>query len=533
MPGQMKSHIAKGVLPASAPQLIWLRRDLRLTDHAALHAALAQPHPVVLVFVFDTTILEPLRAEHGLAQPIDRRLGFIHASLQAIDDELKSVGSRLVCGYGPAGERIAQLAQALGACRVISAQDYEPAAIARDLQVAQSLKALGADFVQVKDQTVFQGAELLTGAGRPFSVFTPYKKAWLRTFEPSMAAERATRDLPARVLPAEILAAAGLQAQNSPLAQSDRPADWGLGLPSLGSMGFSDDSLKAISLEPAAKGAQLLLRDFETRAHLYQEARDFPAVKGPSYLSTHLRFGTISLRECVRKAIELGAELSPASDGSGSAGPSTWLSELIWREFYMQILANFPHVVNASFKPAYDQLAWNEGPKADHDFAAWCEGQTGYPIVDAGMRQLNQTGYMHNRLRMIVASFLTKDLGIHWLRGERYFALKLNDYDLSANNGGWQWAASTGCDAQPYFRIFNPTSQSERFDPKGQFLARYLPELAGLPEKKRHAPWLAGDMTLGSAGVELGRDYPLPLVDHDQARKATLARFAVLKQAAN
>ena len=533
MPGQTMSMQAKGVLPGSAPQLVWLRRDLRLTDHAALHAALAQPNPVVLVFVFDTTILEPLRAEHGLAQPIDRRLGFIHASLQAIDDELKAMGGRLVCGYGPANKRIPQLAQALGACRVISAQDFEPAAIARDLQVAQSLKALGADFIQVKDQTVFQGTELLTGAGRPFSVFTPYKKAWLRAFEPSMAAERATQGLPARLLSAESLAAAGLQAQALAQPQSDRPADWGLGLPSLSSMGFSEQSLKAVSLEPATKGAQALLQDFETRAHLYQEARNFPAVKGPSYLSTHLRFGTISLRECVRKAIELGAELSPASDGSGSAGPSTWLSELIWREFYMQILANFPHVVNASFKPAYDRLAWNEGPKADQDFVAWCEGQTGYPIVDAGMRQLNQTGYMHNRLRMIVASFLTKDLGIHWLRGERYFALKLNDYDLAANNGGWQWAASTGCDAQPYFRIFNPTSQSEKFDPKGQFLARYLPELAGLSEKQRHAPWLAGGLVLKAAGIELGRDYPAPLVDHDQARKATLARFAALKQAAD
>ena len=536
MPGPTKPLIAKGVLPGPAPQLVWLRRDLRLVDHAAIGKALEQQNPILLVFVFDTTILEPLRTEHGLAQPVDRRLGFIHASLQAIDEALRQMGSRLICGYGPADERIAELAHALGACRVICAQDFEPAAIARDQQVAKRLKALGADFVQVKDQTIFQGTELLTGAGRPFSVFTPYKKAWLRAFEPSMAADKATRGLPKRALPRETLETVGFPEHPPATTVSNeglKPANWGLGLPSLSSMGFSEESLKSVPLEPATRGAQALLKDFETRAQHYKEARDFPAVKGPSYLSTHLRFGTISLRECVRRAIELGAELTPASDGSGSEGPSTWLSELIWREFYMQILANFPHVVNASFKPAYDQLAWNEGPKADQDFAAWCEGQTGYPIVDAGMRQLNQTGYMHNRLRMIVASFLTKDLGIHWLRGERYFALKLNDYDLSANNGGWQWAASTGCDAQPYFRIFNPTSQSEKFDPKGQFIARYVPELTGLPEKKRHAPWLAGDLTLQAAGVALGRDYPMPLVDHDQARKATLARFAVLKQASD
>lgn len=531
MPGLSKPPTTLGVFPGEAPQLVWLRRDLRLTDHAVIHKALEQPGPVLLVFVFDTTILDPLHDAHGVASPVDRRLGFIHASLEAIDQALQAMGSRLVCGYGVAQERLPQLAQALGACRVVCAQDFEPEAISRDQQVAGALKRLGIDFVSVKDQTLFQGTELLTGAGRPFSVFTPYKKAWLKAFEPSMAAEQSTKGLSQRLASKAQLEAVGLAEQAQACAQTAAPIDWGLGLPGIGCMGFSEESLKTLTLKPGAEAAQGLLKDFEGRAHQYKEARDFPAVKGPSYLSTHLRFGTVSIRECVRKAIELGAELNPASDGSGSAGPSTWLSELIWREFYMQILANFPHVVHASFKPAYDQLAWQEGGQAEQDFQAWCEGRTGYPIVDAGMRQLNQTGYMHNRLRMIVASFLTKDLGIHWLRGERYFALKLNDYDLAANNGGWQWAASTGCDAQPYFRIFNPVSQSEKFDPKGQFIARYVPELAALPEKQRHAPWLAGGLGLQAAGVELGRHYPGPMVDHDQARKATLARFAVLKQA--
>jgi deoxyribodipyrimidine photo-lyase len=216
---------------------------------------------------------------------------------------------------------------------------------------------------------------------------------------------------------------------------------------------------------------------------------------------------------------------------SGDLGASTWLGELIWRDFYAQILANFPHAAAGNFKPAYNRIAWREGQDADADFAAWCEGRTGYPIVDAAMAQINQTGYMHNRLRMIVASFLTKDLGLDWRRGEAYFALHLNDFDLSANNGGWQWAASSGCDAQPYFRIFNPVSQSEKFDAEGKFIRRYLPQLAGLPNKAIHAPWEAAPLELQAAGVRLGDNYPLPMVSHSVARAETLARYAVVKTA--
>jgi deoxyribodipyrimidine photo-lyase len=213
----------------------------------------------------------------------------------------------------------------------------------------------------------------------------------------------------------------------------------------------------------------------------------------------------------------------------GSRGAEVWLSELIWRDFYHQVLHHHPHVVGASFKPAYDAIRWEHGKHAEELFAAWCEGRTGYPLVDAAMHQINQTGYMHNRLRMVVASFLTKDLGIDWRRGEAYFALHLNDFDLAANNGGWQWAASIGCDAQPYFRIFNPVSQSEKFDPEGKFIRRYLPQLAKLPDKLIHAPWLARPVDLAAAGVGLGRDYPLPVVAHDAARARTLERYAVVK----
>ena len=273
-----------------------------------------------------------------------------------------------------------------------------------------------------------------------------------------------------------------------------------------------------------AKRQVFFFDDFLGRIERYEDTRNFPAVKGPSYLSVHLRFGTISPRLLARTAHRLMRE--------GNPGATTWLSELVWRDFYFQILHHHPHVVGQSFKPAYDAIAWETGPEADALFAAWCEGRTGYPLVDAAMAQINQTGYMHNRLRMVVASFLVKDLGIDWRRGEAYFATHLNDFDLAANNGGWQWASSSGCDAQPYFRIFNPVSQSEKFDPEGKFIRRYLPQLAALPTKALHAPWLARPLELQEAGVRLGDTYPLPVVEHDAARQRTLERYAVVKTAA-
>jgi deoxyribodipyrimidine photo-lyase len=292
------------------------------------------------------------------------------------------------------------------------------------------------------------------------------------------------------------------------------------GVPSLARIGFDATDLAALAVPTGVAGARCLLDDFLTRIDRYGVARDFPSVKGPSYLSVHLRFGTLSVREAVRAA--------RSNPGEGS---DVWLGELIWRDFYFQVLANFPHVTQGSFKPAYDAIDWETGARADGLFAAWCEGRTGYPLVDAAMTQLNRTGYMHNRLRMVTASFLTKDLGIDWRRGERYFAEKLLDYDLAANNGGWQWAASTGCDAQPYFRIFNPVSQSRKFDAGGKFIAQWLPQLADLPADARHAPWEAGALLLAAAGVQLGKDYPQPVVAHDEARAQTLRRYGVVRQA--
>jgi deoxyribodipyrimidine photo-lyase len=254
----------------------------------------------------------------------------------------------------------------------------------------------------------------------------------------------------------------------------------------------------------------------------YDQTRNFPSVKGPSYLGVHLRFGTVSIRQLVGLALQRKL--------AGSAGAAVWLAELVWRDFYFQVLSNFPHVAENAFKPEYDQITWEQGAHAQTLFAAWCQGTTGYPLVDAAMAQLNQTGYMHNRLRMVAGSFLVKHLGLDWRWGERYFAEKLNDFDLSANNGGWQWVSSSGCDAQPYFRIFNPVSQSEKFDAQGKFIKRYVPQLAGLSAKAIHAPWLAKPVELLAAGVELGRDYPLPIIDHAEARALTLQRYGVVRK---
>jgi deoxyribodipyrimidine photo-lyase len=283
-------------------------------------------------------------------------------------------------------------------------------------------------------------------------------------------------------------------------------------------MGFARSDLDTLRITAGRSGALGLFDDFRSRIDRYRDARDYPALRGPSYLSVHLRFGTVSIRELARYAHERSAD---------SEGASTWLSELIWREFYQQILYHHPQVATASFRPEYDRIRWDEAPEP---FAAWCEGRTGYPLVDAAIAQINGSGYMHNRLRMVTASFLTKDLGIDWRRGERWFARRLLDYDLAANNGGWQWAASSGCDAQPYFRIFNPVAQSQKFDPEGRFIRRYLPQLANLSPQEIHAPWLLSRERQQQAGCVIGADYPPPIVDHAQARQRTLARYAVVRQ---
>jgi len=466
----------------AAPVLVWFRRDLRDHDHAALAAALASQSPVCCAFIFDTDILDALPSRQ------DRRVEFILGSLQQLDAALRARGSGLIVRHGRAVEEIPRLASELGASAVHANRDYEPAAQARDAEVERKLAANGCSFNLFKDQAIFERDELLTGAGRPYTVFTPYKNAWLKRLS---AADQAPFSATGRFAPA--------------------PAE---NLPTLAELGFAPTDLEQLGIVPGMAGARQLWDEFRAgRIGRYGALRDFPAVKGVSYLSVHLRFGTISIRELVRGALAAQAD--------------TWLNELIWRDFYFMILDRFPHVVERSFKAEYDAIRWADWPAG---LAAWQAGRTGYPLVDAAMRQLNHCGWMHNRLRMIVASFLCKDLGVDWRHGERYFAEQLNDFDLSANNGGWQWAASSGCDAQPYFRIFNPVTQSAKFDPEGRFIRRYVPELARVPDKYIHAPWLIGRLEQETIGVVIGRDYPGPIVDHATARNATLARYAVVKK---
>ena len=486
--------------------LVWLRRDLRLYDNTALSHALKESKQVWITFIFDTDILKPLIKgelnQKGLKH--DRRVDFIWQGLKQMDGQLRQMGGGLIVRYGKSTECIPQIAKELGVETVFTNHDYEPSAIARDEAVKDLLSKQGIEFETFKDQVIFEKKEILTNSNTVFSVFTPYKNNWLKSLQ--------EKDLTAH------------ECNPKPGQYAPVPKKLDLPFPPLESMGFCSTSIESY-LPPGSDGGQLFLEDFLSRIDQYQVGRDFPAIKGVSYLSTHLRFGMLSIRGLVREAHRRML--------AGSMGATIWLSELIWRDFYFMILANHPRLANGvSFKPDYDNIVWESGTQAKKLFQAWCEGKTGYPLVDAAMHQLNQTGYMHNRLRMVVASFLTKDLGIDWRWGEAYFAEHLNDFELSSNNGGWQWASSSGCDAQPYFRIFNPITQSEKFDADGKFIRRYLPQLEKLSKKSIHAPWQAGHIELETAGIALGRNYPYPIVDHDEARKKTLVRYNVVKKIA-
>ncbi len=458
--------------------LFWFRRDLRTEDNRGLYEALAKHNQVYCAFILDSSILDPLPRQ-------DRRVDFIMASLQSLQLELRQHGGELLVRHGLPIEEIPLLARNLGVDCVYANKDYEPAAILRDRRVSELLEAEGRRLSLYKDHVVFEEDEILTAASRPYTVFTPYKNNW----------QKKVRH--------QDLEVAGSASMLHKLAQ--HPAT---DLPALQDFGFESSDLSSLPIAPGSTGARVLLDDFSDRIEHYKTLRDFPSVKGVSYLSAHLRFGTISIRRLARLAYE-----------RQNAGADCWLGELIWRDFYQQFLWHFPNVAKQSFKPEYQNLAYENN---EEWFAAWKEGRTGYPIVDAAMRQLLHSGYMHNRLRMIVASFLVKDLLIDWRWGEAWFAEKLLDFDLAANNGGWQWSASTGCDAQPYFRIFNPVSQSEKFDPQGKFIRRYVPELATFDDKAIHAPWQAKTTP---PGFRLGLDYPHPIVDHAVQREKALALF--------
>ena len=479
--------------------LVWFRRDLRTNDNPALSAALQRCTRVHCVFVFDSAILD------GLPRA-DRRVEFIRESLVELDTSLRTMSGKpdagLIVQHGLATRTIPAVAVALGAQAVFAARDYEPQAIIRDTVVSNTLAVQSIEMVSFKDHVIFEQREVLTQTGKPYGVFTPYMRAWLARLGDAAPAQHATKTH------ADALAA--------------RPPAYAKPVPTLDTLGFSPTNLSALGIQAGATGAAKLIEDFWHRIDDYDQTRNFPSLKGPSYLGVHLRFGTVSIRQLVGLALHRKL--------AGSAGATIWLAELIWRDFYFQVLSNFPRVAQNAFRPEYDQIIWEQGTRAQTLFSAWCQGVTGYPLVDAAMAQLNQSGYLHNRLRMVAGSFLIKHLGVDWRWGEHYFSEKLNDFDLSANNGGWQWVSSSGCDAQPYFRIFNPITQSEKFDAQGKFIKRYIPQLAGLSAKSIHAPWLAKPVELAAAGCVLGRDYPMPIVDHAAARALTLQRYAVVRK---
>jgi deoxyribodipyrimidine photo-lyase len=422
--------------------LFWFRRDLRLEDNHGLYQALKNNHAVLPIFIFDANILEKLEEKS------DRRVQFIYEQIHFLKSTLEKLGSTLLVCYGAPIEVYQQLISNLHLKAVYTNHDYEPYARHRDQAVAACLTVHQIAFHSFKDQVIFEKDEVMKDDGTPYTVFTPYMKKWKALFMPEMTYQFDSSALLDHFLP------------TSPLY-----------LPSLQDMGYQpqhcDFPSKKIDL---------------VRIKKYDQQRDIPSILGTSRLSIHFRFGTISIRTATRIAQEYNV---------------VWLNELIWRNFYMMILWHFPHVVERSFKPIYDEVAWENDQT---HFQAWCAGQTGYPIVDAGMRELNTTGYMHNRLRMITASFLTKHLLIDWRWGEAYFAKKLLDFELSSNNGGWQWAAGSGCDAAPYFRIFNPYLQTQKFDPTFDYVKQWVPEFKSTA-------------------------YPCPIVSHSAARERALSAY--------
>jgi deoxyribodipyrimidine photo-lyase len=427
-----------------ALSLVWLRRDLRLEDNAALYHALRSGRPVLPVFIFDKLILDQLEDQ------ADRRVTFLVQEISRLRDELAEHGSALVVRYGKPVDVWKELINEYTIGDVFTNYDYEEYAKERDKTIGELLDKNGSGFHSSKDQTIFDRDEVLTKTNKPYTVYTPYSCTWHKKLN-----EFYLKSYPAKKYFGQLY-------QTKPLP-----------VPTLSDMGFTpvDDNI------PARTVSGKILDN-------YGETRDYPALKrGTSQLSMHLRFGTISIRELARQAQQ--------------AKDKTFLNELCWRDFYFQVLDHNPHVEKHSFRRDYDQIAWRNN---EAEFEKWCRGETGYPIVDAGMRQLNTIGWMHNRVRMITASFLCKHLLIDWRWGEAYFGRKLRDYDLSANNGGWQWAAGSGTDAAPYFRVFNPTEQAKRFDPDNTYIRQWIPEF-GTP------------------------DYPPPMVDHVEARERALNTY--------
>lgn len=422
----------------------WFRRDLRLHDHRPFWEACRSGLPVLPLFIFDRKILDRLEDQD------DRRVTFIHQTIATIDHSLRSVGSGMWTFHATPEEAFDVLQQRFQIKAVYTGQDYEPYARERDSAIQAQLSVRNTNFFTFKDHVFFEKLEVVKDDGLPYTVFTPYSRKWKLRYSENVPPS----------FPSESL-------WEKSVLKSEFPA-----IPSLLSMGFISHPIEFPSQELP-----------EDLVEHYGTTRNTPSIRGTSRLGLHLRFGTISIRQLVARA--------------AAATDATFLNELIWRDFYQMILWNFPHVSKQAFKPAYNAIVWRNSPE---DFQKWCEGRTGYPMVDAGMRELKATGFMHNRVRMITASFLTKHLLLDWRLGEAWFARHLLDFDLAANNGGWQWAAGTGCDAAPYFRVFNPTEQGRKFDPNGLYLRQWIPAL-------------------------FQGNYPAPMVDHKFARERALAHY--------
>ncbi|MDP9104834.1 MAG: DNA photolyase family protein [Candidatus Eremiobacteraeota bacterium] len=471
--------------PRYPVSLVWLRRDLRLDDHVALFRAAEASERVVCAFVLDPPLLRGPRVGAPIVQ-------FFFDSVRVLRERLRAAGSDLALMEGDFAGELLALARRLDASAVFYNTDYDPNAIARDEHVARQLRRAGIDVHASIDHVYFAAEEVVQDGGKPYAVYTPYRRRWNARFaaepHPPVRSEAAARD---KLLAREAIGAT---------RDVPRPEDYG--------HASSDAYPRAGLLE-----AQHLLKNFlGNDAMRYAEARNAPALDATSRLSPHLRAGTIGIRTVVHAA----AKLRERAPKHAASNVDTWLGELVWRDFYQQLLAHHPRIAHEPFVEAAQTIPYAHDPAA---YAAWCKGRTGYPIVDAAMTQLNTTGWMHNRLRMIVASFLTKHLLTDYHEGERYFEQHLADADLAANNGGWQWSASTGTDAAPYFRVFNPTLQGKTFDPHGAFVRAMLPALANVPDKYVHEPWTIPPLLQAEMHCVIGRDYPAPIVDHAFARQ--------------
>jgi deoxyribodipyrimidine photo-lyase len=463
-----------------ARSIIWFRRDLRLADNAALAAALRQGE-VIPVFVIDPVLLNSDRVGA-------KRVAWLAANLRELDRSLRQRGSQLIVRRGESAAELLRLAHETGAANVYFNLDLTPYARKRDQRVALALEAQGITVETFDDMTIYHPEDIVTLTGRPYQVFTAFKKAWLALPKPAAdEAESVPEQMPSSAEVASL------------------PIDFE----------------ESFDLPAAGENAALdRLNDFlEETVYDYGEGRNLLNRAATSFLSPYLRYGALSIRQAywgAKAAIDL------APDKAAQQGAAAWLSELIWREFYMALLYHFPHTIDQPLREQYRDFEWLD---EDEALAAWQSGRTGYPVVDAAMRMLNATGWMHNRARMIVASFLTKDLLIDWRQGERYFMQQLIDGDSASNVGGWQWAAGVGADAQPFFRVFNPTLQGQRFDPDGSFVKQWLPELRGVPIEYVHEPWKLSRANQQQYGVIIGRDYPNPIVDHAFARERAIQHY--------